>query len=63
MEGSGPRYNEITAFSSERPVRAVTTYVLVTKEHVEIGGWNFDREQLMLALGVNEGGDVRHQDC
>lgn len=56
MEGSGSLYNLIIATNDQGTT--IRTSVLVTREHIEIGGWSFKREELLLALGV-KGGDAQ----
>ncbi len=49
MSDGGSIVNELEC---RRDGRVEKVEVIVSRDSVEIGGWTFDREQLLFALGV-----------
>jgi ABC-type uncharacterized transport system permease subunit len=49
LEGSGSTSNTIEA---KRDGETILTMVIVSRDVVEIGGWTFNRADLLFALGV-----------
>lgn len=49
---SGANAKQITATNAKGEV--VRTWVIASGEVVELGGWSFKREELILAMGVTK---------
>jgi hypothetical protein len=57
MEGSGANYNQVPAkqwMAADGRYHDVLVEVIASADHVKIGPFGFNREDLLLAMGVNE---------
>jgi hypothetical protein len=61
MEGSGGTYHTIEARNAAGEV--VKTGVITSGDSIEIGGWSYNREDLLFAIGANASYHKAHEEA